>query len=178
MMQTVKIKRFFFRCAVWTVLFTVTACTADETIRNAGFESGEIAPWKSHGCSVSVVSSRPHSGRYHLQLKSDGSPETWATASQQQPAAAGQKWQASIYALCKNGVYVLLKLEFRDADGKLLAEFTSTGTESEYMPLLTEGTAPEGTALVRLVAAVEFGVAYDPVLGYFDDASLQKISAD
>lgn len=163
---------------VLAALFTVTSCRANEMLSNAGFESGEIAPWKPDGCSVAVVSRQPHSGRYHLQLKADGSPAAWATAYQQFPAAAGEKWQASAYALCKTGIYVLLKLEFRDGSGNLLREFASTATEPEYMPLCATGTAPADTASVRFVAAVEFGVAGDPVLTYFDDASLKKISED
>lgn len=175
MMQTVKIKPF---CAVWAALCLVTACTADEMVSNAGFETGAVKPWKANGCSVSIGDLQPHSGRYHLQLQADGSPATWATAYQQFSSAGGEKWQGAIYALCKNGVYVLLKLEFYDADGKLLGEFMSTGTESQYMPLCVTGTAPADTASVRLVAAVEFGVAHDPVVAYFDDASLKKISSD
>lgn len=176
MMRAVKIKYLgsvFFLLAAVTGL---SACTNDDGILgNPGFDSGELTPWVADGCSVSVLSDRPRSGKYHLQLSADGSSDTWATVYQQQPASAGETWEASVYALRQKGVYVMLKLEFFDSDGIRLCELPSTGTETNYVRLCIAGTAPVGTAAVRLVAAVEFGIAQDPVQGYFDDASLRRI---
>jgi hypothetical protein len=140
----------------------------------AGFESGQLAPWVADPEKAGVIRVNPHSGRYHLKLTADGQPDGWATASLVKKAAAGETWAASIHALRRKGAIVRLKLVFFDVKGTLLREMCSTGVDQEYVPLQVVGTAPENTAEVHLVAAVEYANAQDPAVGYFDDAVLTR----
>jgi hypothetical protein len=147
-------------------------------IEYRGFEDGDLEGWRTSGDSVEVVQDRPHSGQYHLKLESDGQPQGWSVASWVKPASTGETWHAEIKAARIKGILVKLKLAFYDENKRMLRQISRTNVETEYVTLLIEAEAPEGTASVHLVAAVETATREDPALGYFDDASLECVASD
>jgi hypothetical protein len=144
--------------------------------RAEGFESGAFAPWKVPGFGAEISSENPASGEYHLVLSATGSPEAWSAASLVKSAGAGEVWEASVSAARIAGPLTKLKLAFHNAEGRMIRTHNVSSVDSSYETLSIKAAAPDGTAEVHLVLAVEFGSQRDPVVAHFDDARLVRMA--
>jgi hypothetical protein len=98
------------------------------------------------------------------------------------PATEGQAWEAEIYAKLTEvpgggRASAQFKLAFFNAKGDKLRTYESaklTKLGSDYERLSTRGTAPKGTATVRMTAVVSLQGESGTVAAYFDDARLSS----
>jgi arylsulfatase A len=126
----------------------------------------------------------PRSGRFHLELKAitGATGHPYCYAYKDVPATEGQAWEAEIYAKLTEvpgggRASAQFKLAFFNAKGDKLRTYESaklTKLGSDYERLSTRGTAPKGTATVRMTAVVSLQGESGTVAAYFDDARLSS----
>jgi len=168
---------------------TIT-CSAPALL-NAGFELGGpdgsqiISDWSIFGNGYHQTFS-PHSGSFIAKTFGNwlGNPD-YTGVFQDLPAAAGQTWRASVYAmlpsgdLVQNGSYGKLNIEFYNGGTFISAQesqhLTVSSPHDTYINLSITAIAPAGTTKVRIVPTfVQLGFGGGAV--YFDDASLTRIT--
>ena len=98
------------------------------------------------------------------------------------PAEPGQTWNGSLYAKVSKvpgggAATAQVKMTFLDAKGKKLltresAKLTSIG--DTYTELTVQGTAPDGTAVVRMTPVVSLGGETGTIAAYYDDVRLES----
>jgi hypothetical protein len=163
------------------------------TLLNSGFEAGGpcgsqvINNWAIFGNGYHECST-PRSGSFFAKTFGNwnGNPD-YTGLFQDLPAAAGQTWRASVYAMVpnndvpQNGSYGKIRIEFLNASFGFISGADGATTVSEqtpkdiYVKLVVTATAPAGTAYVRIVPTfVQLNFAGGAV--FFDDASLTRLT--
>lgn len=141
--------------------FTPRAFAADSlTLDNPGFES-DLTGWsvaKSDAGMSKVAAEAAHSGDKGLRVTDDSDTSGSEMQSAKVPAVAGKNYQTRFWgkSITGEGVAVYLVF-FDDADKPLTKQeanneilFLVPKAATEWQQFLVKGTAPEGTASVRI----------------------------
>ncbi len=174
----------------------LSSTNANRQLLDGDFETGQglqFSAWVSYGVGTSTnvlrdpVTNNAHSGTQCLQIYGEfnGNP-SWSGLYQDVPAAAGEMWQASVWACSRPGDTLQgsntapFKLEFHDYWGNLLQGDQLTAVDAtsstNYQWYAIRDIAPWGAAYARIVLEVD-QLNNASGSANFDDADLELVTA-